>query len=111
LSSFTVATDRSEEGSDANEYAVPWGSLPSGVSLSAATGALTGTPTVSGVYSFSVTATETDGSPSNLSSGAKAYSWTINETTNDAPVASGGTRTLTAHDEGSALSSFTVATD
>lgn len=38
-------------------YSVSSGSLPAGLSLNSTTGAITGTPTVSGAYSFSITAT------------------------------------------------------
>jgi hypothetical protein len=43
-------------------YSVSSGSLPSGISLASATGALTGTPTAVAAYSFSITATNTYGS-------------------------------------------------
>jgi hypothetical protein len=42
---------------DSYSYAVTLGSLPSGLTLNAATGAITGTPTASGSYSFTITAT------------------------------------------------------
>ena len=111
LVGYSVATDFSDEENNNLNYAVTSGSLPVGVSLNASSGALTGTPTVPGGHSFSVTATETNGNPSNLSSGAKAYNWTINENSNDAPVATGGTRVLTAANENASLAGYSVATD
>lgn len=108
---LSVASNFSDvEGNDL-DYAITSGSLPTGVSLNTSTGALSGTPTVPGVYSFSVTATETDGSPTNLSSLAQAYQFTVSEASNDAPVAAGGTVTLTAADEDSILVGVSVAGD
>lgn len=52
-------------------YAVTAGALPTGLSLSGA-GALTGTPTVPGNYSFTVTATD-----SALNKGTSAYTLTV----------------------------------
>ena len=42
-------------------YSVVSGSLPPGISLNSSTGAITGTPTVVGLYSFTVRATNSDG--------------------------------------------------
>ncbi|HTO30481.1 MAG TPA: putative Ig domain-containing protein [Pararhizobium sp.] len=53
-------------------YAVTAGTLPAGVSLNAATAAITGTPTASGDFSFTVTATDTVGT-----SGSAGYSLKI----------------------------------
>jgi hypothetical protein len=53
-------------------YAVTGGALPTGMTLSAA-GLLSGTPTVTGPFSFTVTATDTFGC-----TGAQLYSLTIN---------------------------------
>jgi hypothetical protein len=52
-------------------YAVSSGALPTGLSLNAATGAITGTPTASGVFGFTLTAS------SGGCSGSQAYSVTI----------------------------------
>ncbi len=53
-------------------FAVTAGSLPAGLSLNSATGALSGTPTTSGAASFTITATGFGGC-----TGSKAYSITI----------------------------------
>jgi hypothetical protein len=42
---------------DSYSFAVTLGSLPSGLTLNAATGAITGTPTASGAFNFTITAT------------------------------------------------------
>jgi len=69
------------EGSDTIEYAVTTGSLPSGLSLATATGAITGTaPSVSAdtTSTFSITATDDE----NQTSSARSFSITV---TNIAP--------------------------
>jgi hypothetical protein len=69
------------EGSDTIEYAVTTGSLPSGLSLATATGAITGTaPSVSAdtTSTFSITATDDE----NQTSSARSFSITV---TNDVP--------------------------
>ncbi|MFD1747509.1 cadherin-like beta sandwich domain-containing protein, partial [Rhizobium helianthi] len=60
-------------GAGGYSYAVTNGSLPSGVSLNASTGQLTGTPTAAGTANFTITATDTD----NVF-GSAAYSLQIN---------------------------------
>lgn len=44
-------------------YSVSAGSLPTGLSLNSSTGALTGTPTTGGAYSFTITATDVRSAP------------------------------------------------
>ncbi len=69
------------EGSDTIEYAVTTGSLPSGLSLATATGAITGTaPSVSAdtTSTFSITATDDE----NQTSSERSFSITV---TNDVP--------------------------
>lgn len=46
-------------------FSIVGGTLPSGLSLDAASGALTGTPTLAGVYTFTVAATDADACSSN----------------------------------------------
>jgi Repeat of unknown function (DUF5650)/Putative Ig domain len=43
-------------------YSVSAGALPAGVSINASTGGITGTPTTAGVYGFTITASNADGS-------------------------------------------------
>jgi N-acetylneuraminic acid mutarotase len=57
-------------------FAVTTGALPTGLSLNPSTGAITGTPTATGPFSFTITATD-----ANLCTGATAYILTI-----DCPV-------------------------
>ncbi len=67
--SQTIATSN---GAAPVTFAVSAGSLPSGLSLNASTGALTGTPTTAGAYSFTVQATD-----SNSATDAATYGGTI----------------------------------
>ena len=60
-------------GTGALTWSISSGSLPAGLSLVAATGAITGTPTTSGTSNFTAMATDTVGA-----SGTKALSITIN---------------------------------
>lgn len=75
LAAFTVgevysdsvtATNMSYSGS----YSVSSGSLPAGISLNTSSGAVTGTPTTAGPYSFTLTATNTYNSVSQGFSGS-----------------------------------------
>jgi uncharacterized protein with beta-barrel porin domain len=54
-------------------YAISAGSLPAGLSLNTSTGTLSGTPTASGTFNFTVQATD-----ANSATGARAYSVLIN---------------------------------
>lgn len=56
-------------------YAVSTGTLPTGLTLNASTGAITGTPTAAGNYNFAIAATD-----ANAASATAAYSLTINPT-------------------------------
>lgn len=57
-------------------YSVSAGSLPAGLSLNGSTGELSGTPSVSGAYSFSITATDV-----RSASASKTYSGAVFEDT------------------------------
>ncbi|GAB3791141.1 putative Ig domain-containing protein [Dyella agri] len=61
-------------------YAVSSGSLPAGLSLSS-TGALSGTPTVSGAYTFSLTATDSSTGTGAPFTATRSYSLSINAPT------------------------------
>ena len=60
-------------GNGSYTFSVTAGSLPAGLSLNAATGAITGTPTTAATSNFTITATDGLGA-----TGARAYSVTIN---------------------------------
>ena len=68
--SQTIATSG---GTGADSFSVSSGSLPTGLSLNAGTGAITGTPSAASGFSFTITATDTVGA-----TGSKAYAVTIN---------------------------------
>ena len=73
----TVAT---AGGTGAITFGVSGGALPTGLNLNAGTGAITGTPTAAGAYSFTLTATDSVGA-----TGSRAYSGTINPAITVAP--------------------------
>ena len=68
---FGVAYSDGVAATDATNYAVNSGSLPPGISLNASTGAITGTPTAVGSYTFVIRA-------SNETGGVNTSSQTIN---------------------------------
>jgi len=61
-------------GTGAVTYAVTDGALPAGLTLNPSTGAITGTPSVSGAYSFTITATDSATPPATAT---KPYAGTI----------------------------------
>ncbi|WP_164931844.1 putative Ig domain-containing protein [Dyella sp. M7H15-1] len=67
-------------GTSPYTYAVTSGSLPSGVTLNASSGALGGTPTVYGNFSFTVTATDSS-SGTGPYTGSANYTLTVNAST------------------------------
>jgi hypothetical protein len=73
-SAFSV-TVSATGGSGSYSFAVTAGSLPSWLALNASSGSLSGTPTTTGTYSFTITAT--DSSISGLT-GSQAYTLTVN---------------------------------
>ena len=77
LAGFTNASAYSDGVSATNSptYSVTVGSLPTGISLNTSTGAVTGTPTVSGQsYSFTIRAINADGNVTQAFSGTVAAS-------------------------------------
>jgi len=76
-------------GYGAYTYSVSAGSLPAGLSLNSSTGALTGTPTTAGAYSFTVQATDSSTGTSAPFSGTRAFSGTVNQASTTTAVASG----------------------
>jgi hypothetical protein len=66
VNTFVVGTSYSDSVSATNSpsYSVTSGTLPAGISINSITGAITGTPTTSGQYSFVLSATNSFGSVS-----------------------------------------------
>jgi uncharacterized repeat protein (TIGR01451 family) len=94
------ATITSSGGAGSSAFTVTGGALPPGLTLSA-TGALSGTPTQSGVFSFTVTATDPRGC-----FGTRGYSITV---TDAPPVISGLTLTPAAPGTPPTLPAFTLS--
>jgi len=59
-------------------WAISAGTLPSGMSLNQTTGVLSGTPSTSGTFNFTVQVTDSATYPYNPATGSKAFSLTIN---------------------------------
>ena len=68
-----VVDDVSASGFPAPTYTITDGDLPTGLNLNLNTGAITGTPTVGGPYSFEVTAANSQGTLATTLSGGVAY--------------------------------------
>jgi len=82
LAAFTYNTAYSDQvvATGSPTYSISSGSLPTGLSLSSSTGAVTGTPTYYGAYSFTIQAANETGSVTQSFSGAinKVLEWTDN---------------------------------
>nr|WP_238148576.1 putative Ig domain-containing protein [Xanthomonas campestris] len=72
---YTAAISPATGGTAPYSYALTTGALPSGVVLDAATGALSGTPTVSGTFNFTLTVT--DSTPSPAAQASQSYTLSI----------------------------------
>ncbi len=72
---YTAAISPATGGTAPYSYALSAGALPSGVVLDAATGALSGTPTVSGTFNFTLTVT--DSTPSPAAQASQSYTLSI----------------------------------
>uniref|UniRef100_UPI00398BFB54 putative Ig domain-containing protein n=1 Tax=Xanthomonas arboricola TaxID=56448 RepID=UPI00398BFB54 len=72
---YTAAITPATGGNAPYRYALSAGSLPAGIVLDAATGELSGTPTVSGTFNFFLTVS--DSSPSPAAQASQVYSLTI----------------------------------
>ncbi|MEB2185281.1 putative Ig domain-containing protein [Xanthomonas campestris pv. campestris] len=72
---YTAAISPATGGTAPYSYALTAGALPSGVVLDAATGALSGTPTVSGTSNFTLTVT--DSTPSPAAQASQSYTLSI----------------------------------
>lgn len=84
-------------GSPAYTFAVTGGALPTGLNLTTTTGAITGTPSVAGAYSFTLTATDVNGF-----TGAQLFSGNVGA---GAPIAAASNSTV-AYNSGA--SSYTI---
>jgi hypothetical protein len=108
LNAMTVGTAFSTQsfsgagGYGAYTYSVSAGALPTGLALNTSTGALTGTPTSAGAYSFTIQATDSS-TGSGPYSGTRAFSGTVAAAPNVAPTfVSAGAGSLTVAQSASA---------
>ena len=107
LNSMTVGTAYTSQsfagagGYGAYTYSVSTGTLPAGLSLNASTGALTGTPTTAGAYSFTIQAADSSTGTGAPFAGTRAFSGTV-AAANVAPTFVGATTTLTVAQSASA---------
>jgi len=101
-------------GTGAKTFRVTGGALPAGLRLNSATGAITGTPTATGTFNFTITATDTVGASGQHSyavtinprlaiSTTRLANWTVNTNYSQTVVASGGTGAKTFRVAGGAL--------
>ncbi|MEA9581291.1 putative Ig domain-containing protein [Xanthomonas nasturtii] len=76
---YTAAISPATGGTAPYSYALSAGALPAGIVLDTATGGLSGTPTVSGSFNFTLTAS--DSTPSPAAQASRAYVLTIGAAT------------------------------
>lgn len=76
---YTAAITPATGGTAPYTYALTAGTLPAGIVLDAATGGLSGTPTVSGSFNFTLTVS--DSTPSPAAQASRSYVLTVNTAT------------------------------
>ncbi|MES2672321.1 MAG: putative Ig domain-containing protein [Pseudomonadota bacterium] len=87
---YSAAITPASGGTAPYGYAVTAGALPGGLTLNAATGAITGTPSALGTFNFSITATDSS-TGSGPYTATQAYSIVV---VDNPPVANSGTLTV-----------------
>ena len=87
---YSAAVTPASDGTAPYGYAVTAGALPGGLTLSASTGAISGTPGALGTYNFSITATDSS-TGSGPYAATQSYSVVV---TDQAPVANSGSLTV-----------------
>ena len=100
------ATLTASGGTSPYTYAISAGALPGGITLTG--GVLAGTPTASGTFSFSVTATDSTPAPGTIT-GTVMYTLTVNAAVVVAPTITITPATLTAATAGTAYSATLTA--
>ncbi len=89
-------------GTPSPTLTVSAGTLPTGLALNSTTGVISGTPTVSGSFSFTVRAQNTNGSAT------RALSITVNKITTELLINGGFENNMTGWDERSSTSPMTI---
>lgn len=85
-----VTFSGSATATGATSYTITSGALPLGLSYNTATGAISGTPTVAGPYSFTISATNSSGSRSQTFTGAVSFPVTVVTQNGTTPAVSPG---------------------
>jgi VCBS repeat-containing protein len=93
---FTPQSFSGAGGTGTYTYSVSAGLLPAGLSLDASSGALTGTPTTAGAYSFTIQTTDSSTGTSAPFSGTRAFSGSVAAAAAGACDSSSDGQTLTS---------------